>query len=257
MDIFQAVIFSFVEGLTEFLPISSTGHLILTAKILGIPQSEFVKTFEISIQFGAILGALFLYGKKFIKEPVVLMRVFFAFIPTGVIGFIFYKMIRTFLIGSTEITLISLFLGGILILLFEKHFKTHEGGSTVADLSITQSLAIGAVQSISAIPGISRSAATIFGGMFAGLKREEAVEFSFMLAIPTLAVAAGYDFLKTSSALEPGEVYLMLIGLLAAFLTSIIAIKWLLRFVSRNDLSIFGYYRIGIAIIFLLFVYNF
>src|SRR3989344_2075987 len=170
MNIFDVAVMSLVEGLTEFLPISSTGHLILTANILKIPQSGFVKTFEIAIQAGAILSVVVLYGRKFFQDRDLLKKICVAFIPTAFFGFALYKIIRTLLLGNVQIT-----------------------------LSYKQAFFIGLLQAVSAVPGVSRSAATIIGGLFAGLDRKSAVEFSFFLAVPTMIAATGFDLMQNGS----------------------------------------------------------
>ena len=254
MDLFQVLILAVVEGLTEFLPVSSTGHLILTSKLLSIPQTDFVKTFEISIQSGAILSVVFLYWRKLLTQRKILENVIFAFLPTALIGFILYSFIKSFLIGNLNITISALLIGGILIIFVERYFKEKEKKFTIFDLSIKQSLLIGLIQSISVIPGVSRSAATIIGGMFLGLSRKEAVEFSFLLAIPTMISATGYDLFKNASTFDSSQLLTLSIGFIASFIAALFAVKWFIKYVSTNNLIPFGIYRIIIAILFLLFL---
>lgn len=255
MELFQVIIFAVVEGLTEFLPVSSTGHLILTSRLLSVPQTEFVKTFEIVIQSGAILSVVFLYWRKLLLERRILKNVIFAFIPTALIGFVLYSFIKGFLIGNLGITVLALVLGGILIIFIEKYFKHNTKESKVADLSMKQSLLIGLSQSVSVIPGVSRSAATIIGGMFTGLSRKEAVEFSFLLAIPTMFAATGYDLLKNAGSFESSQFTTLGLGLVASFFASLLAVKWFIKYVASNNLVIFGIYRIIIGIVFFLLFY--
>lgn len=252
MDLFQAFILSIIEGITEFLPISSTGHLILTSKLLSIPESEFVKTFEIVIQLGAILSVVFLYGKKLIKDREVLKRVVWAFIPTAILGFLLYKIVKQLLLGNISITIAALFLGGIFIILFERYFATRMGKSKIAELSFRNSIVLGIVQTLSVIPGVSRSATTIFGGMFLGLSREAATELSFLVAIPVMFAATVYDFLKNINSFNDSQIGILFFGMTISFFTSLAAIKWLIKYVQTHSLSFFGVYRVVIALFFLL-----
>jgi undecaprenyl-diphosphatase len=254
MDTFQVLIFALVEGLTEFIPVSSTGHLILTSKLLSVSQTEFVKTFEIVIQSGAILSVIFLFWKKLLRERKVLRNVAFAFLPTAAVGFLLYRLIKDFLIGNLDITIAALLTGGILIIVIEKFFKARENLG-IKDLTIGQSILIGLAQSISVIPGVSRSAATIIGGMFLGLSRKEAVEFSFLLAIPTMISATGYDLLKNASSFQNSQLIDLGVGFIASFVAALFAVKWFIKYVASNNLIPFGIYRIIIGIIFLLLFY--
>lgn len=249
MSVFQAILLSIVEGVTEFLPISSTGHLILTANLLGIIQTEFVKTFEIVIQLGAILAVVFLYGKRLFKEKPILIPVFTAFVPTALFGFFLYPFIKSTLLNNVNIVVAALFFGGIALILLEKIYKPKQG--TIASLTPTQSITIGLIQCVSFIPGVSRAAATVFGGLFLGLSRKEAVEFSFFLAIPTMAAATGLDLVKNAGSLRSSEFSLITIGLVGSFITATVVIKWLVKFIQINTFVPFGIYRIIISLLFL------
>ena len=190
MNLLQALILSIVEGISEFLPISSTGHMILAADILKIAQSNFVKDFEIIIQLGAILAIVVLYWNSLFKSVEVWKRIIVAFIPTGIIGFILFKIIKTYLLGNLYVTLISLFIGGIVLIVLELLYKEKDHHvEDIAKLSFPKAFIIGIIQSIAVIPGVSRSAATIVGAMFLGTKRKAAAEFSFLLAVPTMLAA--------------------------------------------------------------------
>lgn len=251
MTIFQALILSVVEGLTEFLPVSSTGHLILTSFALDISQTEFVKTFEIFIQFGAILAVIVLYGKSYLKNLKVLRKVFLAFLPTGILGLLFYPIVKNILLGNPYITLAALFIGGLFLIFieklpFEKNAKTDE----IAELTDRQSLSIGIFQAFSMIPGLSRAAATIIGGLVMGLKRKPAVEFSFLLAVPTIFAASTYDLYKTGISFTQSEWTLLSVGFIASFIVSIFAIKFFIALVKHHTLAVFGYYRIALAILY-------
>lgn len=250
MDILHSIILGSVEGLTEFLPISSTGHLILASNLLKIAQTDFVKSFEIFIQLGAILAVVSLYFKDFLnikKWPPIII----AFIPTGIIGFILYKFIKTFLLGNTMVVLASLLIGGILLILIEYLHKEKDGSvETLENITYKQAFLIGTIQSLSVIPGVSRSAASIIGGMLLGLKRKTAVEFSFVLAVPTMIAASGLDLIKSHQTFTANQYQILVIGFITSFIVAIIAIKFLLKFVQTHTFIPFGIYRIIVAILF-------
>lgn len=254
MDIIHAVILSVIEGITEFLPVSSTGHMVLAAQILNIPETDFVKTFEIVIQAGAILAVVVIYGKTLLSDIEKLKKVIIAFVPTGVLGLLLYKFITQVLLGNTAVTLASLFLGGLAIMALETYFKRRKTES-ISQLSYKNSFYIGLFQSISMIPGVSRSAATIVGAMLLGVSREQAVEFSFLLAIPTMLAATGYDLLKNLKTLHVSELPVLFLGVLVAFIVALIVVQWFLKFVRRNSLFWFGVYRIVLAFVFFLLVH--
>lgn len=255
MDFLQVLILSAVEGITEFLPISSTGHLVLTAELLKIQQTEFVKSFEVIIQLGAILAVVVLYWKRLLQSKALWTRLAVAFIPTAVIGFALYKVIKTVLLGNPQVTLWALFLGGIGLIVIEKFYKEQPHHlDSVDKLPLKKAFMIGLVQSISMIPGVSRAAATIFGGLFMGLKRTAAVEFSFLLAIPTMAAATGLDLIKSDFSFSSQEWMLLAVGFVGAFVTAILAIRYFVRYVQHHSFIAFGIYRIILAIVFWLFV---
>lgn len=255
MDYFQAAILGIVEGLTEFLPISSTGHLILTVKLLNIPQTEFVKSFEIIIQLGAIFAIVFLYWNTLLLKRDVWKKVLIAFLPTALIGATFYKFIKEFLLGNTTVTLAALFFGGILLIILELLYKEKEHHvDTIEELSVKQAFFIGLFQSFSMIPGVSRAAATIIGGLFLGAKRKTAAEFSFLLAVPTMFAASGLDIIKSTFSFSPYEYSLLAVGFIGSFIIAIGAVKFLLGFIQNHTFIPFGIYRIIIAILFWLIV---
>lgn len=255
MDYFQAVILSIVEGVTEFLPISSTGHLILTAKFLNIPETEFVKSFEIFIQLGAILAVVILYRKTLTSNLAVWKNILIAFFPTALIGLFFYKTVKQLLLGNSTITLAMLFIGGVLLIVLEKIYKEKDHHSqTLTTITTKQAFLIGICQSISIIPGVSRAAATIIGALFLGVKRKTAVEFSFLLAIPTMAAATGLDLLKTPLIFNMHEYILLAIGFFGSFITALVVVKLFLTYVQTYTFIPFGIYRIILAILFFLIV---
>lgn len=255
MSIIESIIFGLVEGFTEFLPISSTGHLILTGQFLGLSQNEYLKSFEIIIQLGAILAVVSLYWKSFLNIENV-KKILFAFIPTGVVGLIVYKFVKLYLLGNITIVVWSLLLGGIALILFE-YFKKEETGDIEEGfqcVSYKQSFFIGLFQSIAIIPGISRSASTILGGLFLGLRRKTATEFSFILAVPTMLSATLLDLYKNASSFSVNEVSTLTIGFLVSFLIALLSIKFLLSYIKKHNFMIFGVYRILLALAFLFFV---
>lgn len=251
MDIVQAVILAIVEGITEFLPISSTGHLILTAKLLSIAQTEFIKSFEIAIQLGAILAVVVLYGRTLCGDVEVLKRVLAAFVPTAIVGFALYRLIKNIFMGSEHVVLISLFLGGAALIVFEKFYnEKQEHKEQIKDITYRQAVTIGLFQALSVVPGVSRAAATIVGGLLLGVRRKTIVEFSFLLAIPTMLAATGYDLLKTGAAFSKDQLLTLSLGFFVAFCVALFVIKFFLRFIKAHDFTIFGIYRIIIAVIF-------
>lgn len=251
MTAIHAIILGIVEGLTEFLPISSTGHLILASNLLKIPESDFLKTFEISIQLGAVLAVLFLYWKTISKNPEVLKKLIVAFAPTAVIGLIFYKLVKR-LLGSPSVVLWSLLLGGILIIIFEKfHKEKTEATISVSDITFKQAFFIGLFQSIALIPGVSRAAATIIGGLVFGLNRETTVKFSFLLALPTMFAATALDIFKSNAILANQDYFLLGLGGLVSFLSAVVSIKFLIRYISSHKFTTFGIYRVILSSIFL------
>jgi undecaprenyl-diphosphatase len=248
MTIFQVIILSIIEGLTEFLPISSTGHLILAQKYLGIPSTEFSKSFDIIIQLSAILAVTWFYRKKLLNSKNLWKKIIFSFLPTGILGFTLYPFVKGFLLDSVLITTISLFLGGLILLIVDRLPKLNHGKNSIKDLSFRELLTIGLFQSISMVPGVSRSAASIVGGLFSGLSRVNAVEFSFFLAIPTMLAASGYDLLKSGLHFTPSEYVLLGIGCLVTFISALISIKTFIRFVAQHNFTSFAIYRIILAL---------
>ncbi len=254
MSIVHTLILSIVEGITEFLPISSTGHLILASKLLNIPQTEFVKSFEIVIQLGAILAVIIIYFDKLILSLNwnLYKKILIAFLPTIFFGLFLYDYIKQYLIGNSMVVVWSLLIGGIIMLLFEHFFRP---STKPYNLFSIHYLVIGLFQVLSMIPGVSRAFATIFGGMVVGMNRKEATEFSFFLAIPTMLGASALDLYKTDiSVWSTNDRQLLAIGFIGSFITAFVVIKWLIRFVQNNNFVVFGWYRIILALI-LLFLF--
>ena len=245
----QAVILGIVEGITEFLPISSTGHMVLVADVLHITETDFVKSFEVIIQLGAILAVLLLYWKKLLLNGKIFLRVSAAFIPTAILGLLLYSRIKHYLLGNASVVLWSLLIGGIVMIAFERMRGTRQATTTsLENITYKQAMIIGVFQSIAFIPGVSRSAATIVGGLSLGIARDTIVEFSFLLAIPTMVAATGLDIIKSSHSFASGEVRLLVVGLIAAFVAALVSIKFLLRYLKNHTLVPFGVYRIIIAL---------
>ena len=251
MDLGQALIFGVVEGVTEFLPISSTGHLILTARLLQLSQTEFMKSFEIAIQLGAIGAVCLLYAKTLLKNFDILKKVLAAFIPTAMIGAVLYKVIKHYLLGSESVVLWSLFIGGAVLIAFEVlHKEKKEATGELANITYKQACLIGVFQSIAMIPGVSRAAATIIGGLVLGLKRRTIVEFSFLLAVPTLLAATGLDLLKSAGSFTQDQFAFLAVGFVSSLVVALISIRWLLVYIKNNNFILFGVYRIVIALLF-------
>lgn len=250
MDFFSTIILGAIEGLTEFLPISSTGHMILASHLMKLPADTFQSTFEISIQLGAILAIVWLFWKKLFLDQEMLKKVIIAFLPTIIIGFALYKIFKSFLAGNIAITIGALFIGGIFLIWFERFYKNRKvGESAKEDISYRQAVLLGICQSLAIIPGVSRSAATIIGGLAMKIKRESIVEFSFLLAIPTMAAATAYDLYKSTDAITSSQFGLLGLGFVVSFITAIISVKFLIQYIQKNNFTAFGWYRIVITIL--------
>ncbi|HEV7991627.1 MAG TPA: undecaprenyl-diphosphate phosphatase [Gemmatimonadaceae bacterium] len=248
LDAFHAVILGIVEGVTEFLPVSSTAHLILASRALGIRETEFLKSFEIIIQLGAILSVVVLYWRKFLDFEV-LKKLVVAVIPTGVIGLTVYKAIKGYLLGNVTVVLTALVIGGIALLLFSRRQRAPDRETDFREITYGKAFLIGLFQAIAVIPGVSRSAATIVGGSLIGVSKRTIVEFSFMLAVPTMLAASGLELIKNRSALQ-GNLSVLGVGFVVSFITAIVAIKSFLSYIKNRDFSLFGWYRIALAIVY-------
>ncbi len=255
MDIFQAVVLGIIEGLTEFLPVSSTGHMILAGHFLGVDQnSDFVKTFEIAVQLGSILAVIFVLWRHLCHGFDVWIKLIIGFIPTALIGFFAYKWIKMLFVPETVAYM--LIIGGIVFLLTEyyilpKKYINKIPKDGLNNISYKEAFIIGLCQSLAMIPGTSRSGATIIAGLWMGLSRTLAAEFSFLLAIPTMLAATSYDLYKNYALLDWTNSFILLIGSLVAFIVALLAIKLFLGFVRRFSYASFGFYRIILGGIFL------
>ena len=248
MEISQAFILGVVEGLTEFLPVSSTGHLILTAHLLGIPHNTFTKSFEISIQLGSILAVVFLYWRRFLTDLELWKRIAIAFLPTGILGFSLYKFIKGYLIGNDVVVVIALVLGGVFLLFADRVCERFCYLGDARELSYKRAFAIGLFQSLAMVPGVSRSASTIIGGMLMGLNRKASAEFSLLLAVPTMLIATGYDLFKSHGEFQSQDWQVLSVGFITAFVFALISVKALLTFLSRHSFVPFGVYRIVVGL---------
>jgi undecaprenyl-diphosphatase len=257
MTLIQAIILAIIEGITEFLPVSSTGHMILASAALGIENGPFLKTFEISIQLGAIFAIVFLYVRKFLTSFKIYVTLMIAFVPTAIIGFLAYGFIKSVLFNPVVVA-VSLIAGGIILVVIDK--KVINQNSKIQDLENMPSQSaffIGLIQCISMIPGVSRAAATIIGGIFNGLNKKQATEFSFLLAVPTMFAASGYDLYKSASSLNLINLQTLGTGFITAFIFAYIAVLLFLKFVEKYGFKYFGYYRILIGVVFLMWIFFF
>lgn len=254
MTLFDALILGTLEGLTEFLPISSTGHLILASHLLGLEQTDAHKTFEISIQLGSILAVLFLFAQRLLVNKMLWLKIIVAFLPTAIFGFLFYKTIKA--LFGIETVAIMLVVGGIIFLVVEYFRRNHDDSldKIVDDLSIKESLMIGLFQSLSMVPGTSRSGATMIGGLFAGLGRKSAAEFSFLLAIPTMFVATFYDLYKNRATMIVDDYSLLAVGFVTAFVVAFFTVKAMMKFLTTHTFVGFGIYRIIVGLVFWFFI---
>ncbi|HLP98241.1 MAG TPA: undecaprenyl-diphosphate phosphatase [Sideroxyarcus sp.] len=260
----KAAILGVVEGLTEFLPISSTGHLILVGDLLNF-NDERGKVFEIVIQFAAILAVCWEYRAKLTAVATGLVRkeeaaqrftfnLFIAFLPLAILGLLFGKAIKANLFSPVPVAL-AFIVGGLIILWAEKR-KHSEHIVSVDDMDWKDALKLGFAQALALIPGTSRSGATIIGGLFLGLSRKAAAEFSFFLAIPTLGAATVYEVIKYRDQFHADDLGIFLVGSIASFVSAFLCVRWLLRYISRHDFTIFAWYRIAFGLIVLITAYT-
>jgi undecaprenyl-diphosphatase len=254
MNFADAVLLGIVEGLTEFLPVSSTGHLLLSAEVLAVPQTDFVKSFEIAIQLGAILAVVVLYARTLLVDLEVLKRVAVAFLPTAVIGMLAYGFLRDVLFEDNLIVVAALVAGGLFMIGFELFYRAPPQPVDLSTLSFRKAFLIGALQTIAIVPGVSRAAATILAGLAMGMDRRAIVEFSFLLAVPTMAAATGYDLLHTSSGFTLREAATLATGFAVSFVTGVIGIRFLLGYIQRRSFIAFGIYRVVLGAAFFLVV---
>ncbi len=259
MTFFESIVIAIVEGLTEFLPVSSTGHMIIAERLLGVQETDFVKVFTVAIQLGAILSVVVLYWRKFFDfgKWHFYAKLIIGVVPALVFGFLFNKKIDAMLDSATTVA-IALLIGGIALLFVDKIFTKPRIKSDV-DIKPINAFMIGMWQCLAMIPGVSRSAASIIGGMQQKLTRSEAAEFSFFLAVPTMLAATGYKLLKYSKdagSFTSEEIKLLAVGNVVAFIVAIIAIKFFINFVKKYGFKVWGIYRIVVGVVLLLLIWR-
>lgn len=251
----QAFILAVVEGLTEFLPISSTGHLIIVSSLMGNEHDAFVKSFNIIVQTGAILSVLVLYWRRFLPNLEFYKKLIIAFLPAAIIGLAVKSKIDM-LLDSVEVVAWALIVGGIVLIWMDRKLvNKHDQTKTIDNLSTTDCVKLGLFQCLAFIPGVSRSAATILGGLFLKMTRKEAAEFSFFLAVPTLAGAGLIKSLPLLKTIEQEQISLLLFGMLVAFVVAMIAIRFFITMISKVGFTFFGVYRIVLGLVLLVFTY--
>lgn len=266
MSILEAIILAIIEGITEFLPVSSTGHMIIGSSVMGIAHLEFTKIFTVSIQLGAIMSVIMLYWKRFFQSIDFYLKLFVAFLPAAIVGFLFNDLIDSML-ENVIVVAVSLLVGGVVLLFIDKWFN-HTESAPKNEVTYPKAFKIGLFQLISMIPGVSRSAATIIGGLAQGMNRKTAAEFSFFLAVPTMFAATfhslflkdmevagkeikGYELIMQSTE----NMTAFAVGNIVAFIVAGLAIKTFISFLTKNGFKVFGYYRIivGLTILILYF----
>jgi undecaprenyl-diphosphatase len=252
MDYLDATIIAIVEGITEFLPISSTGHMIIFEKLLGLESSPLLNVYKITIQFGAIISVICLYWRRFIQSADFYFKLFIAFLPSAVFGFILSDLIDKML-GSVIIVAVTMISGGVVLIFIDSWLKNDNPDNQ--EITYPKAFRIGLFQVISMIPGVSRSAATIIGGMCQRLNRSQAAEFSFFLAVPTMFAASIWELKKYYTDIDASNISMLLVGNIIAFIVALIAIKTFIKFLVKHGFKVFGYYRIivgGIILVMLL-----
>lgn len=255
MSLWQAIILAIIEGITEFLPVSSTGHMIIGSAAMGIASDPFVKVFTVAIQFGAILSVLVLYWRRFFQNLQFYLKLFVAFLPAVFFGLLFKKVIDQMLENIVVVGL-ALIAGGIVFLFLDDYFARRSKQETdMSDVTLPRALKIGLFQVISMVPGVSRSAATIIGGLTQQLSPKTAAEFSFFLAVPTMFAATCkslWDYFKDEGGqFTSNEIVLLTVGNVVGFVVAMIAIKAFIQFLTKNGFKLFGYYRIAVGLIIL------
>jgi len=255
MTIFHTVILGVIEGITEFLPVSSTAHLIIASRFLNIQQTDFIKLFEVFIQSGAILAVLIIYGDFLLKNKKIYGKLLMSFLPTAIVGFLLYRFIKS-IFFETDILIIGALIGvGLLFLLIEYFVnnKRLKLSKSIDRINLIEAMIIGLVQALAVVPGVSRAGAVILAMMLMGYRRGEAATYSFLLAVPTILAASVFDLYKSREVLlsSQSNLFLLVIGFIVSFLVAYVAVKWLIGYLKQNSLVVFGFYRILLAIILL------
>ncbi|MGH7246277.1 MAG: undecaprenyl-diphosphate phosphatase [Candidatus Levyibacteriota bacterium] len=257
MNILQSLILGVIEGLTEFLPVSSTFHLIFSSQILGLAQTDFTKLYEVFIQAGAILAVFFLYLSTYLHDRQLLKKTLVAFIPTAIVGFLMYKIIKNIFFASNTFMLTVFIIVGIIFIVYEyilKKNKTKESRS-LQTFSYGEAVFVGFMQALAVMPGVSRAGAVILAMMFLKFRRDEAARFSFLLSVPTILAASGYDLFKMRKiAFAYGDhMLLLVVGFVAAFISAYFVVKWFISYLQKHSLSAFGWYRIVLGFLLVIF----
>lgn len=253
MTVFQAVFLGIIEGLTEFLPISSTAHLIFAGKFLGLRQTQFTTFFEVFIQSGAILAVVILYLKYLQNHKSLVLNLVISFIPTAIVGFVLHKVIKTVFFESESLILTTFFIVGCVFLLFE--YLAKKGAikprRKINDMKAWEAVIVGFGQSLAVIPGVSRAGAVIVTMMGFDFNRSESALYSFLLAVPTIFAASVFDLIKTDISIttDPQKIMILSVGFMTSFLTALIVIKWFIGFLQKNTLVPFGIYRLILTIL--------
>jgi undecaprenyl-diphosphatase len=252
MNLIYSLILGVVEGVTEFLPISSTAHLILTSKFMNITQTEFLKFFEVFIQSGAILAVVVIYLEYARKNIEVMKKVVVSFIPTAIVGFLLHKMIKEVFFESEELIIAAMFLIGLVFILIEymvktKRIKLHR---SLGKMPYLDSITVGLGQALAVVPGVSRAGIVMVVMMLKGYKRDESAIYSFLLAVPTILAASGYDLIKTDPAVitNTGNLSFLVIGFVTSFITAYFSVKWLIGYLKKKTLVGFGIYRVILSL---------
>ncbi|PIQ73625.1 undecaprenyl-diphosphatase [Candidatus Roizmanbacteria bacterium CG11_big_fil_rev_8_21_14_0_20_36_8] len=255
MNLLNVIILGIVEGISEFLPISSTYHLIITSWIIGVSETEFVKLFQVVIQVGAILSVVLLYWKEIISSKSLLAKLIISFIPTGIVGLFFYKVIKNVFFENLIASTLVFITVGIVFVLIEKAIKEEKItiNKKLKELTIWQAIFIGLFQACAIVPGVSRSGAVLIGMLIFGYNRNDSAKYSFMLSIPTISAAALFDLVKSREVLmvDQSQYLILLIGAIIAFISAYFGVLWLIKYLQNHSLVIFGWYRIGLGILLL------
>jgi len=253
MNLISVLLLGIVEGITEFLPISSTAHLIITSRLLNIPQSEFLKFFEVFIQSGAILAVIFIYIQYLLKNKNLIRNIIISFIPTAVVGFLLHKVIKNYFFDSLQLIKVTMFSVGVIFIIFELLVKNKKIilKKSIDKLTILQAIVIGMIQSLAVVPGVSRAGAVMLAMMALGYKRDESAVYSFLLAVPTIFAASIFDLYQSKEMLLSNlrNLWILTFGFFISFLFAYLSVKWLINYLKKNSLIGFGIYRIIIVLL--------
>jgi len=249
MNLCHAILLSVMGGVTELLPVSWAGHMIVTSQLLQIPQTDFLKTFEISIQLGCVAALVTSYWRTFLLDWEIDARVLVAFLPTAILGFLFYRVIDKTFLENAWVVVWSWFIGGAFIILLERFYPVKDGIKELKKITYAQAFVIGTCQALGIIPGVSRLAASIMGGLILGIDRRTIVDFSLVLAVPTMLTTSILDIIKADADISNDQWGLLALGFLTSFIVAWGTIKFLLKYVKCHHFTVFGLYRVVAALI--------